>query len=97
MERRKTERLGKVLQLFWSEHPELYHRMMEERVQRLWGEFCGPTIAQYTTKVYVKNRVLYVFMSSSVARNEMTSIRKRIVAALNKQAGADVIDDVMIR
>ena len=86
-----------MMHLFWSEHPELYHKMMEARVQRLWNELSGPTIAQYTNKVYVKNRTLYVSMSSSVARNEMTSIRKRIVTALNKNAGADVIDDVIIR
>ena len=97
MERRQTERLRNILQLFWREHPELYHKMMEARVQRLWSELCGPTIAQYTTNVYVKSRVLYVSMSSSVARSEMVSIRKRLVVALNKHAGADVIDDVVIR
>ena len=97
MERRKTVRLGQVMHLFWRENPELYHKMMEARVQRLWGELFGPTIAQYTTNVFVKNRVLYVSMSSSVARNEMVAMRKRLVATLNKHAGSDVIDDVMIR
>ena len=97
MERRKTERLGNIMKLFWREHPELYHNMMEARVERLWGELFGPTIARYTTNIYVKNRILYVSMSSSVARNEMLSMRKRLVAELNKHAGSDVIDDVMIR
>ena len=97
MERRKTVRLGDILQLFWRENPELYHKMMEARVQRLWGELFGPIIAQHTTKVYVKNRTLYVFMSSSVVRNEMVSMRKKIVHTLNHHAGSDVIDDVMIR
>jgi len=97
MDRRKTVRFGEIMHLFWREHPELYHQMMEARVQRLWGELFGPVIAQYTTKTYVKNRTLYVFMSSSVARNEMTSMRKRIVETLNKHARANVIDDVVIR
>ena len=97
MERRKTLRLGEIMQLFWKEHPEFLHKMMDARVQRLWSELCGPTIAQYTTKVYIKNRTLYVFMSSSVARNEMASMRKQLVIALNKHAGADVLDDVVIR
>ena len=97
MERRKTMRLADTLHLFWRNNPELYHKMLEARVQRLWGELFGPTIAQYTTNVYVKNRTLYVSMSSSVARNEMASIRKRLVATLNEHAGSSVIDDVMIR
>ena len=83
--------------MFWKDNPELYHKMMEARIQRLWGELFGPSIAQFTTNTYVKNRVLHVFMSSSVARNEMASMRKRLVTALNKHAGGDVIDDVVIR
>ena len=97
MERRKTVPIKEIIQQFWKENPELYHKMMEARVRRLWGEIFGPTIAKYTTGTYVKNRTLYVSMSSSVARNEMTSMRKRLVAELNKQAGSDVIDDVLIR
>ena len=96
MERRQTEHIGKVMQAFWRENPELYHHMMEARVVRLWGELFGPNIARYTTNVYVKNRTLNVTMSSSVARNEMASMRKRLVKALNKNAGADVIDEVII-
>ena len=97
MERRKTVRIGETLQLFWRENPELYHQMLEARVQRLWGELFDPNLTQYTTKVYVKNRTLYVSMSSSVARNELAAIRKHIVRKLNHHAGSDVIDDVMIR
>ena len=97
MERKKAVQLRDVIQNFWSENPELYHKMMEARVQRLWGELFGPPIARYTTNIYVKNRVLHVSMSSSVARNEMMSKRKHLVTKLNKHAGASVIDDVMIR
>ncbi|MDR2681134.1 MAG: DUF721 domain-containing protein [Tannerella sp.] len=97
MIRRKTVRLGETLRLFWKENPELYHKMLEARVQRLWGELFGPSVARYTTNVYVKNRILYVFMTSSVVRSELVAMRKRLVMTLNKHAGSDVIDDVMIR
>lgn len=97
MIRRKTVRLGETLRLFWQENPELYHKMLEVRVQRLWGELFGPSIARYTTNTYVKNRILYVSMSSSVVRSELLSVRKRLVVKLNEQAGSDVIDDIMIR
>ncbi|MDR2914793.1 MAG: DUF721 domain-containing protein [Tannerella sp.] len=97
MIRRKTVRLGETLHFFWRENPELYHKMLEARVQRLWGELFGPSIARYTTNVYVKNRILYVSMTSSVVRSEMLSMRKRLVITLNEHAGSDVIDDVMIR
>jgi len=97
MIRRKTVRLGDTLRLFWQENPELYHHMLEARIERLWSELFGPSIAKYTTNVYVKNRVLYVYMTSSVVRSEMIAMRKRLVITLNEHAGSDVIDDVMIR
>ena len=97
MIRRPSEQLGDVLRLFWRDNPELYHKMLEARVQRLWSELFGSTVAQSTSNAYIKNRVLYVFMTSSVVRSEMLAIRKRLVATLNEHAGSDVIDDVVIR
>jgi predicted nucleic acid-binding Zn ribbon protein len=97
MIRRKTVRLNETLQLFWKDNPELYHKMLEVRVQRLWGELLGHTIARHTTNAYVKNRILYVSVTSSVVRSELVSMRKRLVVMLNEHAGSDVIDDVMIR
>ena len=97
MERRKTVHIRDILQNFWRENPELYHKMMEVRIQRLWGEVFGPSITQYTTRLFVKKRVLYVSMSSSVVRNELISMRKGLVKTLNEHAGGDVIDDVVIR
>jgi hypothetical protein len=97
MIRRKTVRLNETLRLFWKDHPELYHKMLEARVQRLWGELLDPSVARYTTNVYVKNRILYVSVASSVVRSELISARKRLVLMLNEHAGSDVIDDVVIR
>jgi predicted nucleic acid-binding Zn ribbon protein len=94
MIRKKTERINETLRLFWKDHPELFHKMLEMRVQRLWGELFGPMVAQHTTQLYVKNRILYVSMSSSVVRSELFSMRKRLVATLNEHAGSDVINDI---
>ena len=89
--------MKETLRLFWRDNPELYHKMLEARVQRLWGELFGLTVAEATSNIYVKNRVLYVFMTSSVIRSELLSIRKQMVTTLNEHAGADVIDDIVIR
>ena len=97
MIRRKTLRIGETLQLFWKENPELYHKMLEVRIQRLWKELLGPAIANYTKQTYVKNRVLYVTLSSSVVRSELLSLRKTLVEKLNTQAGAHIINDIVIR
>ena len=67
------------------------------RVQRAWTEVLGPSIAQYTRQVYVRDRVLYVSLTSSVLRNELSYCRDRLVKSLNDYAKASVIDRIVLR
>jgi hypothetical protein len=97
MIRRNTAKLSDILRLYWKDNPEIYHQMMEARVCRLWGEVLGQTITQCTSNTYIKNRTLYVSMTSSVIRSELMAIRKKLVTTLNNNAGSDVIDEIVIR
>jgi hypothetical protein len=54
-------------------------------------------VAQYTRELFVKNEVLYVFLTSSVLRNELVMCRERMMKRLNEYAGSEVIKDIMIR
>jgi predicted nucleic acid-binding Zn ribbon protein len=97
MKRRNASKINATMHQFWKDNPELYHKMLEARVIRLWSEVVGHTIDQYTTNIFIKNRVLNVSLSSSVARGEILSMRKRIVELLNQKAASDVIDDLFVR
>ena len=97
MLRRNTAKLSDILRLYWKDNPEIYHQMMEARVCRLWGELLGKTVMQYTSNTYIKNRVLFVSLTSSVVRSELIAIRKQLVIKLNDNAGANIIDDIVIR
>lgn len=97
MQRRNTQKLGEVLRDFFEDNTELYERMLEIRVQRAWGEVLGPTIRQYTRNIYVRDKILYVSLTSSVLRSELTLCRDRLVKSLNDYAGATVLRDIVIR
>jgi predicted nucleic acid-binding Zn ribbon protein len=97
MKRRNTQSIGEVLKGFFEDNAELYEKMLETRVQRGWGEILGPMILQYTRNVYIKNHVLYVSLTSSVLRNELTLSREKLIKSLNEYAGSDVIHDIIIR
>jgi predicted nucleic acid-binding Zn ribbon protein len=97
MKRRNTQTIGEVLKLFFEDNAELYEKMLEIRIQRGWGEILGPMIMQYTKNIYVKNHVLYVSLTSSVLRSELTFSRDKLVKSLNEYAGANVIHDIIIR
>lgn len=67
----------------------------EYRLVQSWNEVLGPTIASYTKNLFIRNRKLYVQLSSSVLRQELMMNRKRLIASLNEQVGAEVITDII--
>ena len=97
MKRTKVIHISSLLQDFYKENPKLWQKILEIRIQRAWGEILGPGILQSTQHLYVKNQVLYVFLNSSVLRNELLLNRKRLLQKLNEFAGAEVIRDIVIR
>lgn len=97
MKRRNTQKLGEILRDFFEDNPELFEKMLEIRVQRGWGEILGPTVMQYTRNIYVKNRVMYVALDSSVLRSELTMCSDRLLKSLNEYAGSSILEKLVIR
>lgn len=97
MKRKNAQTIGEVIRDFLEENKSLQKKIYETRIEHAWTEVLGDIVMRYTRNIYVKNRVLYVYLSSSVLRNELTLSRERLVKCLNEQAGAEVIDDIVIR
>lgn len=97
MRRRNAQTIGEVLRDFFEDNTELYENILEIRIQRAWKEVLGPMVMQYTRNIYVRNHILYVSLTSSVLRSELTLCRERLVKSLNEYAGAAFIRDIVIR
>jgi hypothetical protein len=97
MKKRNALSIGEALDEFLAGNGELRERLLIIRIQRAWGEVLGPSILQYTRNIYVKNRVLHVFLTSSVVRNELLLSREQLVKSLNDHVGEEVITGITIR
>lgn len=97
MKRQNSQTIGEVLRDFFEENTALQEKILEIRIQRAWKEILGPMVAQYTQSTYIRNRVLFVSLTSAVLRSELTMCRDRLVKSLNEYAGAEVIRDIIIR
>lgn len=97
MKRRNAQLIGEVIRDFFEDNTELYEQILQIRVKRAWGEVLGPMVLQYTRNIYVKDRILYVSLNSSVLRSELVLCRERLVKSLNQYAGSCVIEDIVIR
>ncbi len=89
--------IGEVLRDIFEENTELYEKILEIRIKRAWGVVLGDMVLQYTRNLYVKDQVLYVSLTSSVLRNELTLCRDRLVKSLNDYARSAVIKEIVIR
>ena len=71
-------------------------KIMEARIFAAWHEVLGP-LAKPDDKLYIKNNVLFVNLSSSVIRSELSMMRSKLMQRLNEKAGEEVIMDIVFR
>lgn len=97
MRKRNTESIGEVLKQYFEENPFIRRKLAESRAILGWERMLGKTVASYTQNVYLKNNTLYVSLTSSVLRAELITCQDRLISGLNKEAGMDIIRDIVFR
>jgi hypothetical protein len=96
MRRRETENIKDLIQEFLKLR-KLDKPLFEKKIVNAWSKVLGENISEYTTDIIVRNRKLYVTLSSSVLRHDLFLSRDEIMQSLNKYVGCDVIDEVVFR
>ena len=66
-------------------------------VQEAWANMMGNGVNNYTTAVQLERGTLYVQLSSSVLREELSYGKEKIIAMLNESVGKDVIKKLVLR
>jgi GTP-sensing pleiotropic transcriptional regulator CodY len=89
MKRTNALSVSEVLELFFEENAQLAEKLAETRLMESWGKVLGSTILRYTGKMFIKNKSLYVELTSAVVKNELLMCRERLIQNLNKEAGKD--------
>lgn len=96
MKRNNTEQVGDVIRRLLRQEG-LETPLNEYRLIEAWKGVVGPVIVRYTQNLYIKNQVLYVHLSSSVLRQELSMSRTLLVRNLNTRVGAQVIVNIVFR
>jgi len=96
MRKKNTELLSDViLQVLKEKH--LDKPLNEKRLIDSWPLVLGHNIMQYTSELIIKNKVLYVNLTSSVLRHDLFISKEEIKNSLNKFVGTEVIVDIIFR
>ena len=96
MIRKNAQSIGDILKQF-TKNSNLDAKIFEQKILTLWPEILGDEMASYTERIFLKNGVLYVKISSSVLRNELFMCRSKIIFALNEKLGAKAIHEIIFR
>ena len=96
MKRIYTQAIGAVLDDFFSQNPELADKLAETRLINAWNTVLGVSISRFTDKLFIKKRTLYVHLTSAVLKSEIMMCREQLIIKLNKEAGRNVIDSIIL-
>jgi predicted nucleic acid-binding Zn ribbon protein len=94
--RSKTVSLAEAMQDYIKEM-NLGDKLREVGVIESWESIVGKAIAARTSRVYIREGILYVHLKSSIVRNELSMLREALREKLNSQAGTELIKEIVLK
>jgi predicted nucleic acid-binding Zn ribbon protein len=96
MRKSNTQKLGEIVREY-LEQMMIDRKLKEFNIIRSWEELMGKPVAERTGNIYIKNKVLFLELKSSVLKNELMMMRQSIIDKINEKAGEKVIEKIVIR
>ncbi|GMN08571.1 DUF721 domain-containing protein [Croceitalea sp. MTPC5] len=90
------QNLGEALNAFIKEN-NLQKGIDKVDVRETWVKLMGNGVNNYTNQVELKNDTLYVSLSSSVLREELSMGKSKIIAMLNEDLGKELVKKLILR
>ena len=66
-------------------------------VRDAWTSLMGNGVNNYTTEISLERDTLYVQLSSSVLREELSYGKEKIITMINEELGKDVVKKLILR
>ncbi|UOY07300.1 DUF721 domain-containing protein [Muricauda sp. SCSIO 64092] len=98
MPKRQNEhlKLGEALREFIKEN-KLQKGMDKVDAREAWNRLMGNGVNNYTQSVELKGDTLYVSLTSSVLREELSYGKGKIIDMLNEELGKELIKKLILR
>ncbi len=98
MAKRRNEHLplGEALREFLKEN-HLQKGMDKVDARAAWKKLMGNGVNNYTSHIDLKGEVLYVSLTSSVLREELSYGKTKIIRMLNEELGRELVKQLVLR
>ena len=67
------------------------------RIEEIWEQVMGKTIAKYTDKIQIINHTLYITSTVAPLKNELLYQKEKIIERVNEALGEKVVKDVVVK
>lgn len=88
--------ISEVLKAF-IENNKLQSGMDKIDVEKAWKDIMGNGVNTYTKEVLLKGTTLYVTLTSSVLREELSHGKHKIIIMLNDELRKEVVKELVLR
>lgn len=78
----------------WLDQYRLRHGFNDASVLQAWDAVMGPSITRQTSRKKMQNGVLIVELESSVVRQQLLSMKSKIIIALNEHVGREAVKEL---
>jgi predicted nucleic acid-binding Zn ribbon protein len=76
---------------------KLETRFDEATLLALWPEIAGTSVARHTRKVYVRQKKLFIELTSPSLKNDFMLHKNRILEIFREKFGRSVINDIIVK
>jgi len=66
-------------------------------IEEVWHSVMGKAISKYTTAIKLDRGTLYIQLSSSVLREELSYGKSKIITMINEEMGKQIITNLILR
>ena len=89
------QKIDDLLKSFVKEN-KLEKGLDKVNVEAAWRDLMGNGVNNYTTSVQLENDTLYVQLSSSVLREELSYGKEKIIKMMNEELGENLITKILL-
>jgi predicted nucleic acid-binding Zn ribbon protein len=66
------------------------------QIKDAWKTVMGEAISKYTTNIRLQNDVLFITLSSSVLREELSYGKEKIITLINEELGKNLVTKLVL-
>lgn len=92
----KTEEISSSIERMFK-NLGLDVKYKEVKLINSWETIMGKTIAQETEYINIKGKCLFLKIRSSILRSELSMMKQSLLQTLNRHAGEEIINKIIIK